>query len=72
MSEAQLRELMFYLNYEERESAVLGSASPRTSLSSRLGALLTPVQKTLSTHNFREFQQEVQVRHSGMASSTVL
>ena len=64
MSEVQLRGLMFYLNYEERESAVLGPASPRPSLSSRFGALLTPVQRAQSTHNFREFQQDVQARHS--------
>ena len=64
MSEAQLRELMFYLNYEERESAVVGIPVPRKSLSSRLGNLLAPVQKAQSTHNFREFQQDVQARHS--------
>ena len=62
VSEVQLRELMLYLNYEERESAGVGTPPPRQSISSRLGALLAPVKRAQSTYNFREFQQMVQER----------
>ena len=62
VSEVQLRELMLYLNYEEREEKVAGAPPPRQSISSRFGALLAPVRRAQSTHNFREFQQDVQAR----------
>ena len=72
VSEAQLRELMNYLNLEEpeeeREGVALGKgmhggeqAQQRSSLSRRFGALLAPVQQAKSTHHFREFQRVVQV-----------